>query len=568
MNKTSWNKGNTKIDWSTEKDKIKKLLEEKKTFKEIGNIYGVSASNIWRGLKEYNLKENFTPFKNRSRWTEEEINKIREYLKEEKTYEEIGSLLPNHSTGSIRSLVEKQGNKYNLFHKPTRHYFTDEDIENIKKLSKEGFSPTKIAEKLDLNISSTPKLMKKLGINKVDHKADGFFRNHINPLLTKESIERLLINENKSPKEIAELAGVSVDSVNRRIKKLNIQRPKKKEKPISEGRKHKIEILTSYLGREPSKEEINKPLRDIFKKEDIEKCYAENNYNVSLASEFLKIDECTFRELMKYNNIQIHYKTKATDYPNEFYENCIKSGMSYQDISEQTGLSSETIRKYIGKKLPKLKIRGEYVSSGENLVANVLKSFNIKFKYNDLYYINNTKIYIDFLFIIDNQKYWVEYNGKQHYIFVEYFYKTQERFKKQLERDNLVREYAKSNGIILIELKYSDFDSTSKINEYFKTIFSSTLYQDESLITNKKVIEVDKDILEKFRNSDYNKQLIYIYDSNNNTIITIKEVCKKYNISETSARRWSDIGKHGLISIYKPRKITNNMILKSLPKKH
>ena len=69
MNRVSWNKGNTKIDWNTEKDKIKELLKKKKTFKEIGDIYGVSANTIWRGVKEYNLKENFTPFKNRNKWT-------------------------------------------------------------------------------------------------------------------------------------------------------------------------------------------------------------------------------------------------------------------------------------------------------------------------------------------------------------------------------------------------------------------------------------------------------------------------------------------------------------------
>lgn len=549
------NKNNTVIDWNKEGSNIKELLKEKKTFKEIAKIYGVAPGTVWRGVKEYNLKDNFKPVEKRNRWTEDEISIVRDYLNDDKSIEEITKALNGkHSEDSVKTLITKQGKKYNLNYKHTRHYFTDKDIENIKKLSKEGYAPSKIAEELGLNKSSTSKLMKKLGIDTVNHNTDGFFRNHINLVLTKESIEELLIKKGKSTKEIAELAGVSVDSVNRRIKKLNIQRPKKEEKPIPEGRKHKIEILTSYLGREPSKEEINKPLRDIFKKEDIEKCYAENNYNVSLASEFLKIDECTFRELMKYNNIQIHYKTKATDYPNEFYENCIKSGMSYQDISEQTGLSSETIRKYIGKKFPKLKIRGEYVSSGENLVANVLKSFNINFKYDNLLYINNNKIYIDFSFTIDNQKYWVEYNGKQHYEFVEYFFKTRERFEKQLERDNLVREYAKNNNIILIELKYSDFDSTNKINEYFKTIFPLTVFQDESLITNKKVIEVDKNILEKFKNSNYNRQLIYIYDSNDNTIITVREACKKYNISETSARRWSDIGKHGLISIYNPRK--------------
>lgn len=549
------NKNNTVIDWNKEGPKIKELLKEKKTFKEIAKIYGVAPGTVWRGVKEYNLKDNFKPVEKRNRWTEDEISIVRDYLNDDKSIEEITKALNGkHSEDSVKTLITKQGKKYNLNYKHTRHYFTDKDIENIKKLSKEGYAPSKIAEELGLNKSSTPKLMKKLGIDTVNHNTDGFFRNHINLVLTKESIEELLINKGKSTKEIAELAGVSVDSVNRRIKLFNIQRPVKEEKPISEGRKHKIDVLFNYLKRNPTKEELKKPFQDIFKKEDIEEKYIENGYNISLASKSLNISKSMFEKLMKYNNIPLYHRITLSDFSDEFYENCIKSGMSYQDISEQTGLSSETIRKYIGKKFPKLKIRGEYVSSGENLVANVLKSFNIKFKYNDLYYINNTKIYIDFSFTIDNQKYWVEYNGKQHYIFVEYFYKTQERFEKQKERDNLVREYAKSNGIILIELKYSDFDSTSKINEYFKTIFPSTLSQDESLITNKKVIEVDKDILEKFRNSDYNKQLMYIYDSNDNTIITVREACEKYNIEQTTARRWADFGKHGLISIYNPRK--------------
>lgn len=229
--------------------------------------------------------------------------------------------------------------------------------------------------------------------------------------------------------------------------------------------------------------------------------------------------------------------------------------MSYFDISEQTGLNSESIRKYIGKCFPKLKIRGEYVSSGENMVAAVLKSFNINFKYNSLLYIDNNKIYIDFSFSINNQEYWIEYNGKQHYEFVDYFFKTQDRFEKQLERDALVRKYAKENNIILIELKYCDFTTTRKISSYLETIFPANICQCQTEIstTNENNTAIDKNILEKFEKSGYNKNLIYIFDSSDNTIVTVKEVCRKYSISETSARRWSLAKKHGLISIHNPR---------------
>ena len=189
------------------------------------------------------------------------------------------------------------------------------------------------------------------------------------------------------------------------------------------------------------------------------------------------------------------------------------------------------------------------------MVATVLKSFGINFKYNNLLYIGDNKTFIDFSFTIGSQKYWIEYNGKQHYEFVDYFFKTQERFEKQLERDNIVREYAKNNNIILIELKYSDFTTTNKIREYLKTIFPSNLTQLEEILTTKDIntIEVDEDILENFKKSKYDTRLIYIFDSKDKTIVTVKEACKKYNISETSARRWSLEGKHGLISIYNPR---------------
>ena len=98
-----------------------------------------------------------------------------------------------------------------------------------------------------------------------------------------------------------------------------------------------------------------------------------------------------------------------------------------------------------------------------------------------------------------------------------------------MERDNIVREYAKNNNIILIELKYCDFTTTNKISDYLKTIFPDNICQTEIPTVDENNIVVDESILEKFKNSDYNKNLIYIFDSNDNTIINVKEACSKYN---------------------------------------
>ena len=275
---------------------------------------------------------------------------------------------------------------------------------------------------------------------------------------------------------------------------------------------------------------------------------------IKSSAKSLNISDSEFKDILEYNKVEKHKRITLSDFSDDFYKNCIESGMSYCDISEQIGLSSETIRKYIGKKFPKLKIGGEYVSSGENMVATVLKSFGINFKYNNLLYIEDNKAFIDFSFTIGSQEYWIEYNGKQHYKFVDYFFKTQERFEKQLKRDNMIREYAKDNNITLIELKYSDFTTTDKIREHLKTIFPSDLTQLEEILTTKdNTIEINEDILENFKKSKYDTRLIYIFDSKDKTIITIGEACEKYNISETSAKRWSLEGKHGLISIYNPR---------------
>ena len=67
-------------------------------------------------------------------------------------------------------------------------------------------------------------------------------------------------------------------------------------------------------------------------------------------------------------------------------------------------------------------------------------------------------IRVDFEVILDGTKYWIEYNGEQHYR-EGHFYESLEKsrksngrtyitFKEQVERDTEVKEYAKDNDIV------------------------------------------------------------------------------------------------------------------------
>jgi len=57
----------------------------------------------------------------------------------------------------------------------------------------------------------------------------------------------------------------------------------------------------------------------------------------------------------------------------------------------------------------------------------------------------------------------IEYDGKQHYEFIEYFHKTQDRFKSQQKRDEIKTEYCKERNIKLIRIPYYEFDNIESI---------------------------------------------------------------------------------------------------------
>ena len=70
----------------------------------------------------------------------------------------------------------------------------------------------------------------------------------------------------------------------------------------------------------------------------------------------------------------------------------------------------------------------------------------------------------------------IEYNGKQHYTFVPRFHKSEEDFRKQLQRDQLKRQLMSEYGGILIEVPYT-VDTCDNLEGTFK--YNSRITRDQ-----------------------------------------------------------------------------------------
>lgn len=85
-------------------------------------------------------------------------------------------------------------------------------------------------------------------------------------------------------------------------------------------------------------------------------------------------------------------------------------------------------------------------------------------------------VYADFIVYKDDKNIWIEYNGKQHYMFMKnsYFHKNgYSDFIAQVNRDNNVKEYCKENNFIYLEIPYT-YDTEESIDE----ILSKVILQD------------------------------------------------------------------------------------------
>ena len=105
---------------------------------------------------------------------------------------------------------------------------------------------------------------------------------------------------------------------------------------------------------------------------------------------------------------------------------------------------------------------------------NILEQNHIDYKaqykiVNDL--IPNKHFIADFYILYNNIAIIIEYNGKQHYVPVEHF-GGEEQFKKQQERDELLRKFCEFHNIKLLEIPYTENNIEKVILDFFNNLKS------------------------------------------------------------------------------------------------
>lgn len=161
--------------------------------------------------------------------------------------------------------------------------------------------------------------------------------------------------------------------------------------------------------------------------------------------------------------------------PNTLKENYVPR-KGYSLIGEYTGMQNKVLMRHDicgfiweikpnnlenGKGCPKCNRK---VSKGEQRIIEWLKNHNIN-------YVAQKKMdieghHLSFDFYLPEQDLYIEYNGEQHYNPVAFF-GGEEKFKKQVEYDNLKKNFLRDKLLII---SYLDFDKIESILESSTTI--------------------------------------------------------------------------------------------------
>lgn len=110
-------------------------------------------------------------------------------------------------------------------------------------------------------------------------------------------------------------------------------------------------------------------------------------------------------------------------------------------------------------------------SYGEEFIYNILKSNNINFQTEATFdwLLSDTGYNMFLDFYIPDKNIAIEYDGKQHYQYVEYIHHTKENFEKAVYRDKLKEALLSEHDIQLIRIKY-DIPLDDNLTKYILNI--------------------------------------------------------------------------------------------------
>lgn len=116
------------------------------------------------------------------------------------------------------------------------------------------------------------------------------------------------------------------------------------------------------------------------------------------------------------------------------------------------------------------------ISLGENRIGKWLNENNIVFEQQKYFQDWNIGIHY-FDFYLPNYNMVIEFQGKQHYQYIEFFHKSKENFNYRKQKDEQKKCSAIYNGLNYLSIKYTLYD---KLDIILSKIFGSTTISQES----------------------------------------------------------------------------------------
>jgi hypothetical protein len=224
----------------------------------------------------------------------------------------------------------------------------------------------------------------------------------------------------------------------------------------------------------------------IDNKDDVIKMYGENHICAKDIGEKYGFDEQNIIKFLRKNNIKIksaHEYQKAT-YTLQEYDDLLKSRNIIR-LTKIDDFSAFHRKSYIDLQCLVCNVvwRPQFnsIPNGHSYGCPVCKHKNQKLTYKSLVSVLTCQIHseynlctyvglekpskkarVDFYFEVDNKRVAVEYNGKQHYEMSKRWFGGEEGFIRRQHRDNEVRKYCQTNGIILIEIDGREYSFYKK----------------------------------------------------------------------------------------------------------
>lgn len=319
-----------------------------------------------------------------------------------------------------------------------------------------------LVNKFNVSSKQISNIIKKYDLTIPTNIEAGIVRNNFGETITKineDTIRNAVLNSNKSLKDIAKELNISIDTLRRRMKLYKIVKPNKTAKRVvsPSSMDKKIINLTNILyNRNPTVKELrSRSFKDILTKDILEPLYIQHNRNTKEVSKCLNVSKSVIDKLINLYGIERNKTNTFFNHSLEYYKELLfVKKLTFSEIAKLVNLEEDTVRKHITNLIPESKKLNGFSSRGEIQTDKALRELNLTYDYNKCYFLDQNnhmkKFFIDFVVTIEDRVIWIEYNGKQHYQYIPYFYKeNKEGWINQLKRDKIVREYSSNNNISL-----------------------------------------------------------------------------------------------------------------------